>query len=114
MATDDAHALKAMRKEFGDYIICNDARRSTDGAPLHRNHPAQDRYGLGVEALLDAYCLSFCQKAILLHSNLSYAALLFNPALDYLLLETPKHRVKRLQTSLIYHLDHLGIRLPRR
>ena len=114
VATDDAHVLETMKKEFGDYVVCNDARRSTDGAPLHRNHPAQDRYGLGVEALLDAYCLSFCQKAILLHSNLSYAALLFNPALDYLLLETSKHRVKRLQTSFIYQLDHLGIRLPRR
>lgn len=114
VATDDQFTLSSMINEFGHRIVYNDAKRSTTGAPLHAHQSHENRYEIGLEALLDAYCLSFCQKAILVHSNLSYAALLFNPSLKYLLLETPRHRNKRLKTLLIYYLDQIGIRLPKR
>ena len=105
VATDDLPTLEEMVKEFGPLIIHNDVKRSTNGSPVHRLHPEEGRYELGLDALLDCYCLSFCQKAILLHSNLSYASLLLNPGLDYTILETSKHRNLRIKTSSVYYLD---------
>ena len=110
VATDDASTLEAMVQAYGNRVIYNHAERSTDGRPVHEYSSFENRYALGLEALLDAYCLSFCSKAILLHSNLSYAALLLNPTLDYVLLETPKHRNQRLKTLLTYYLDGLSKR----
>lgn len=113
IATDDMATLEAMIHEFGSQVMYNEVKRSVDGAPVHRLHSTENRYELGLDALLDCYCLSFCQKVILCHSNLSYAALLLNPTLEYTLLETPKHRMMRLKTSLTYYLDQIGVRLPK-
>ena len=113
VATDDQATLEAIIDEFGSVVVYNDVKRSVDGAPIHRLHPTEDRYELGLDALLDCYCLSFCQKIIIGHSNLSYAALLFNPTLTYTLLETPKHRNLRIKTLLSYHWDQRSTSLPK-
>ena len=112
VATDDARVITLFTKEFGSRVVYNDATRSADSRPVHRLHSDERRYQLGLEALLDCYCLSLCDEAILCHSNLSYAALLFSPALKYTLLETPKHRNLRIKTLLTYHLDRLSTPLP--
>ena len=112
IATDDARTLDAFTAEFGVLVINNHVKRSEDGRPVHRWHPEEGRYQLGLEALLDCYCLSLCNEAFLCHSNLSYAALLFNPELNYTLLETSKHRNLRIKTLLTYYLDRLFTTLP--
>ena len=114
VATDDQYTLESMIDEFGARVIYNDATRSITGAPVHRHHPPKNRYALGLEALLDAYCLSLCHESILLHSNLSFAALLLNPTLEYTLLETPKHRNMRFKTLIAYYLDQWGVRRSKR
>ena len=109
--TDHQGALDQMIAEFGkERVIYQQAVRSMDEAAIHTNMEHQDRFQLGLEVLADCYALSLCQKAVLVHSNVSYAALILNPKLPYHLLESPKSRKKRLKTGILYNLDRWGIR----
>lgn len=110
VATDDLNVLNKLQEVFGNKVIYNDTVRSTDNLPVHLNDTIKDGAGLGHEVFSDCYCLSLCSKVIICHSNVSYAALLFNPALPYTLLEPTKAKVKRYKTLFLYHLDRLGIR----
>lgn len=111
IATDDFHVLKSLIKMFGEEkILYNSVKRSENNDPVHTNMDNKDRYELGLEVLTDCYCLSLCNKAILVHSNISYAALLFNPDLNYTLFETFTSKLNRYKTLLLYYLDYLGIR----
>lgn len=110
VSTDDSIVLEKLKSEFGDKVICNSVTRSVDSNPVHRNNSVSNRYSLGVEVITDCYCLSLCSKALLMHSNISYAAMLFNPELPYILLERTQPKIKRLKTLLLYHLNRLGIR----
>lgn len=111
IATDDERFLKLAVDSFGkEKILFNKVTRSDNGEPVHTNRNNINKYGLGLEVLIDCYCLSYCNKAILAHSNISYAALLIHPALKYRILETWHGRIKRFQTLLLYQLDRLGIR----
>lgn len=110
VATDDNNVLQKLKSEFGDKVICNSVTRSIDNNPVHRNNSISNRYSLGVEVIIDCYCLSLCSKALLMQSNISYAAMLFNPELPYILLERTRPKIKRLKTLLLYHLNRLGIR----
>ena len=111
VATDDQQVLTRLQKELGkDRLIFQEAVRSEDHRAVHTNITHSDRYRLGLEVLADGYALSACDKAILVHSNVSYGALLLNPELNYTLLEAGSSRRKRLMTSFLYHLDQWGIR----
>lgn len=109
VATDDGNIFNALVSEFGEKIIANDVQRSFNGNPLHAMDGAFKRYNIGLEAIIDCFCLSFCSKAFLVHSNLSYTALLINPTLSYTLLETRHHRNKRWKTLLLYYLRRIGL-----
>ncbi|MEO0330517.1 MAG: hypothetical protein AAF223_02375 [Bacteroidota bacterium] len=111
LATDDQHVLNEMQEVFGERVLFNEAQRSYNDEAVHS---CLSTYGfqLGLEALTDAYSLSFCHKLILVHSNLSYTALVLNPTAPYLLLETRKHLLSRWKTLGAYYLDRLTTQLP--
>lgn len=98
VATDDNNVLELLRKRYKSKLICNEVTRSDDDVAVHSNLKIHDRYKLGEEALLDCYCLSLCTHSILMQSNISYAALLFNPDLAYTLIEKGNFilKIKRL------------------
>ena len=111
IATDDQRVIDQMLEQWGEQrIVYQKANRSDNEQAVHTNFSLPDRYQLGLEALADCYMLSRCQHSILAHSNLSYAALIFNPKLAYTLLETGISRRSRWSTSLVYWLDRWGIR----
>lgn len=111
LATDDENMLNTLLNKFGsDGIIYHQVIRSSDKTAVHTEKTVQNRYQLGIEVLIDCYCLAHCTEAVLVHSNLSYTALVLNPHLPYTLMETWKSMVKRIKTNLLYTLDQWGIR----
>jgi hypothetical protein len=111
IATDDNRALKQIIKEFGeDRLILQEAVRSDNDQAVHSDMQHSNRYRLGLEVLTDCYALSACDEVVLVHSNVSYCALMINPRLKYQLLETKVSRRSRQKTGLLYTLDHWGIR----
>ena len=111
LATDDENILHTLLNKFGDNtLIYHPATRSSSKEAVHIKTPAHNRYQLGLEALTDCYCLAHCAAAVLVHSNLSYTALVLNPNLPYTLMETRKSMIKRIKTNLLYTLDRWGIR----
>ena len=110
IATDDQRFLEQARALYGTKIICNDVIRSENEEAVHSNTLFEDRYKLGLDVLADCYCLSKCDKQVLVSSNVSYVALLFNPDANYRLLERPKEKIRRWKTTALYLLDKWGIR----
>jgi hypothetical protein len=110
VATDDSKIIELLQERYGDKLLYNPVVRSINDLAVHTNPEIKDRYQLGLDVLVDCYCLSLCKSAILVHSNISYAALLFNPDLPHVLLERGRVKQNRLKTLLLYHLNELGIR----
>lgn len=110
VATDDSTIISLLKKRYGEKLINHPAERSENKLAVHLNSNIKDRYKLGLEVLLDCYCLSLCRNAILMQSNISYAALLFNPYLSYTLLERAAVKRKKLKTLFLFYLDNFGIR----
>ena len=111
LATDDENILHAVLDKFGEEnILYHQATRSAKEVAVHTPINLQNRYQLGLEALIDCYALANCAEAIMVHSNLSYTALILNPDLPYTLMETRKSAMKRIKTNLLYTLDRWGIR----
>jgi hypothetical protein len=111
IATDDNRVLNYLIKEFGeDRLIYQNAVRSDSLEGVHTDFSFKDRYRLGLEVLADCYALSVCRKTLLVHSNVSYGALLLNPELPYQLLETKGSLFKRWKTTIIYLLDRWSMR----
>lgn len=111
VATDDRNVLEALISEFGrDRFVFQDAIRSDNNQAVHTDFENVERFRLGLEVLADCYALAACNKAVLVHSNVSYGALLLNPKLPYRLLETKGSLGSRWKTGLIYTLDRWGIR----
>lgn len=110
LATDDHTIATLFRQRYGDKLIIHDYTRSYDHTPLHAKEDSQNGYQLGQEVLSDCYCIAACHEAILMHSNISYAALLINPRLRYRLLEKHSSRMKRWKTNFLYYLNQWGIR----
>jgi hypothetical protein len=109
VATDDAELLTTLKEKFPGKVMAYDFVRSFGAVPVHQSGQ-QDGLLLAKEALLDCMTLSCCQELILSPSNLSYAALVFNPEIRYSIVESKTAKWKRLKTLLVYHLDRLGIR----
>lgn len=110
VATDDHNIIMFLQSRYGEKFFYFEAERSSNEEAVHLNRQIKDRYRLGLEVLLDCYCLSLCSYAMLMQSNISYAALLFNPKLPYTLLERYPVKQKRMKTLLLYYLDKFGIR----
>lgn len=110
LATDDSNIERQFAERYGDRLWSNSVTRSVNGKPLHQDEALNNKYQLGLDALMDCYTLSLCSEAILTHSNLSYSVLLFNPDLKYKLMERPSTRAKKLLTLTLYYLDKWNIR----
>ena len=110
IATDSSQVSEEFKQLFPDKYIDITTQRSSSDQPLHIK-PGQDRrFRLGYEVLRDCYLLSRCDKAILMHSNISYAALIMNPDLPYTLMERWPTRLSKWKTLLVYYLNEWGIR----
>ena len=82
VCTDEKAVLEQMIKKYGDKIVCTNSYRSTDGKSIHKSHSDNGRkdhhYLMGKEVLIDAIVLSKCDYLICGHSNVAYAAIVFN------------------------------------
>lgn len=87
VAADDNQTIDLLHERYGNRLLTNKVQRSNNGIAVHTNPEFSNRYQLGEEAIIDCYCLSLCKFAILVQSNISYSAVVFNPALKYKLLE---------------------------
>jgi len=110
VATDDSDLLVKLEEKFPGKILAYDCVRSTGSLSVHLNEAHKDGLLLAKEALLDCITLSYCDELILSPSNLSYAALVFNPEVKYTIVESKAATWNRLKTLLAFHLDRLGIR----
>lgn len=110
VATDDVEVLDTLTARYGQKVLANEVMRSKGLESVHLSDIYTDRYALGLEVLTDCYCLSRCDKLILVSSNVSFAVLLFNPEVPYILLEQPSAIWKRWKTLIVYLLDRWGIR----
>jgi hypothetical protein len=97
VATDDNKTLSILTERYGSKLIVNNVHRSDKEEAVHKSAKFLDRYKLGEEVILDCYCLSLCKYAILMQSNISYSAVIFNPMLPYTLLElsSAKEKLKK-------------------
>lgn len=110
LSTDDERIVSGFRKRYGTKVHVNDVKRSADAQAVHRNFENNHRWRLGLDVLTDCLCLASCKKLVLTFSNVSYAALLFNPEVPYILLEKPRTTWRRYKTLIVYFLDKWGIR----
>lgn len=110
VATDDQQLLEKLKKEFSPKIMAHDFVRSQGAISIHNNETFKDGPRLAKEALLDCISLSCCSELILSPSNLSYAALVFNPELKYTIVESRAAKRSRIKTLISYHLNKLGLR----
>jgi hypothetical protein len=110
LATDDLQILNTFRERFGDRLITNPVTRSQGSKSIHGSFSANSEIDLAMEAMIDCFSLSQCTRVILSPSNFSYAALIMNPELEYVLIESSAARWNRRKTSLLYYLDKWGIR----
>lgn len=81
ICTDEVEILNKLKDRYGDLIISTEAQRSSDGRAVHTNENVDrenHKYNMGKEVLIDALLLSKCQHIICGHSNVAYAAILFN------------------------------------
>jgi len=93
VATDDANALEFCKKKLNGKVIYYDSFRSVTGEPIHQpvdikrpKMPRKAQYG--EEVLIDAQLLSKCDVLIHGLSNVSTAALFFNPEMKEMQLGT--------------------------
>lgn len=83
LATDCYNTLEAVKREFGDLVICRDAIRSHDQSPVHHMMKNESAYQKGQDVLVDALLLSRTNFLIKGSSSVAIAALLFNKDLKH-------------------------------
>ncbi|MDN3690591.1 hypothetical protein [Cyclobacterium jeungdonense] len=110
VATDDTAFLETLRTRFPQKVLAHDFIRSETDRAIHDHGGRENGILLGEQALLDCLSLSFCQELILSPSNLSYAALVFQPETPYTLAESSGAAWSRRKTLLAYRLNQWGIR----
>ncbi|SHN31844.1 hypothetical protein SAMN04488057_11984 [Cyclobacterium lianum] len=110
VATDDEAFLEMLKARFPQKVLAHDFIRSASQKAIHDHGGNLNGILLGEQALLDCLSLSFCQELILSPSNLSYAALLFQPETPYTLAESNEAAWSRRKTLLAYRLNQWGIR----
>jgi hypothetical protein len=109
LATDSQSFADNMISEFGSSVIMQDSIRAVDGEEeingLHYlNQGSKNGRQLGDEVLTDAVLLSKCQSLIHGMSNVSHAALYFNPDLKSI----------DIDRQLMPKQESLGLKIKRR
>lgn len=110
VATDDGVFLERLKRLYPEKLMAHDFYRSESGRAVHDHGGEKNGLLLAEQALLDCLSLSFCQELILSPSNLSYAALVFQPEIPYSLAESSAAAWSRRKTLLAYRLNQWGIR----
>ena len=87
VATDEQRLLDLALKSLNGPVIYYDAYRSGSKKPVHVDGCTPER---GEEVLIEVLLLSKCDKLIHTCSNVSCAAIFFNPSLEHILLEPPQ------------------------
>lgn len=82
LATDSIEAFNAFAHEFGNRLLYQKCER-LHGHRAIQNTPGMDPIKIGREVLLDCINLSRCQYLLKTASNVTHAALFFNPELQY-------------------------------
>ncbi len=90
IATDDARLLEQAKSLLNGPVVTYDSFRSTDGNPIHMGKNDHNRVSLGEEVLIETLLLSRCDKFVHTRSNVSSAALFFNPELENRLVFDPR------------------------
>jgi len=89
VATDAEPFFQCMKSKFGDRVVSFSTIRSSDGKGIHFRKDVSG-YQKGLEALVDCLLLSESCFFIRTSSNLANCALLFNPILPTICLNTVK------------------------
>ena len=84
IATDEERLLNEAIKKIKSKVIYYKCYRSPDKMPIHCKSP--NKAQVGEDVLIEAMLLSKCSKLIHSISNVSTAALFFNPELKHILL----------------------------
>ena len=84
LSTDVEKGVEIMRKEFGDRVVYTNSKRSVDGNPVQYGCKPKKQYNsigalAGEEVIIDCKLLSLCDELYHGESNVSAAALCFNP-----------------------------------
>lgn len=88
IATDDQNALNILKATLNGPVIYYDSYRSSSDQALHVWNPSvKNRALMGEQVLIEAKLLSMCDYFIHAVSNVSLAALFFNPLLKNIYLE---------------------------
>lgn len=86
LATDDQETADAFRARYPDRLLLNPTvYRSIDGRPVHKSAPIAP-FKKAEDALVECLSLARCDHLIRAPSNLSHAALFFNPDMTHTLL----------------------------
>ena len=94
VATDEAPFLQLMKAQFGDRVVALSTTRSDNHCPIHTRKDIEG-YKKGLDALVDCMILSQAVFLVRTSSNLSCAALLFNPDLESKCLNSSFHAPER-------------------
>ena len=91
--SDSSLVIDAIAERYGDRVITYDASRSEFGE-MHANHPSNaglsfSPYKLGLDVLVEAYCLSGTDFFIHGNSNLANFVVCRNPTLEHLYVTMP-------------------------
>lgn len=82
LCTDEQCTIREMKKRYNDRVVFTSSFRSEDGKSIHNEqrdvNRENHRYKMGEEVLLDAILLSKCDYLLCGHSNVAYAAIVFN------------------------------------
>ncbi|MGC2310865.1 MAG: hypothetical protein WA432_04550 [Candidatus Babeliaceae bacterium] len=87
VATDEQALLEKAKKLLKGTVIYTTAFRSTNGQEVHHQNPLNySKAEIGEQVLIDVLLLAKCDQLIHTCSNVSCAALFFNPNMPNLLL----------------------------
>ena len=90
VATDEMRLLEEAKLKLPKPVIFYPCYRSHDGSPIHMGNNNSDKALRGEEALIETVLLSKCNVLIHTCSNMSAAAIFFNPNItNIFLLPTP-------------------------
>jgi len=80
VATDQQQYLDSFKERYGDIVITNSVTRTTGDQPIFRQKMGS-KFQRGVEVMCDCLLLSRCDYLIKGWSNVSEAAICFNPSI---------------------------------
>jgi hypothetical protein len=90
LCTDEEYTVQEFKQKYGNKLITYDSIRATDKNNLgvHQSVGLTDPYKMGEDVIIETYLMSQSDFLIKTVSNVSNAALIINPALKYVEIDT--------------------------